>query len=88
MKIQITMKGASGHNVGDVVEIKGDKIPAWALNKCVKVAEKPVAQAKADADAKAKADADAKAKADADAAKTAVTNPAKGAMPGGPSPKG
>ena len=80
MKIQITMKGASGHNVGDVVEIKGDKIPAWALNKCVKVAEKPVAQAKADADAKAKADADA--------AKTAVTNPAKGAMPGGPSPKG
>ena len=80
MKIQITMKGANGHNVGDVVEIKGDKIPAWALNKCVKVAEKPVAQAKADADAKAKADADA--------AKTAVTNPAKGAMPGGPSPKG
>ena len=80
MKIEITMPDAGGHNVGDVVEIKGDKIPAWALNKCVKVAEKPVAQAKADADAKAKADADA--------AKTAVTNPAKGAMPGGPSPKG
>ena len=80
MKIEITMPDAGGHNVGDVVEIKGDKIPAWALNKCVKVAEKPVAQAKADADAKAKADADA--------AKTAVTNPAKGAMPDGPSPKG
>ena len=80
MKIEITMPDAGGHNVGDVVEIKGDKIPAWALNKCVKVAEKPVAQAKADADAKANADADA--------AKTAVTNPAKGAMPGGPSPKG
>jgi membrane protein involved in colicin uptake len=88
MKIQITMKGANGHNVGDVVEIDGNAIPSWAINKCVKVAEKPVAQAKADADAKAKADADAKAKADADAAKTAVTNPAKGAMPGGPSPKG
>ena len=80
MKIEITMKGASGHNVGDVVEIDGDAIPSWAINKCIVVAEKPVA--------KAKADADAKAKADADAAKTAVTNPAKGAMPSAPTPKG
>jgi len=34
MKIQITMKGASGHNVGDVVEIDGNAIPSWAINKC------------------------------------------------------
>ena len=34
MKIEITMKGASGHNVGDVVEIDGDAIPSWAINKC------------------------------------------------------
>jgi hypothetical protein len=85
MKIEITMPDAGGHNVGDVVEIDGDAIPSWAINKCIVVAEKPVAEKPV---AKAKADADAKAKADADAAKTAVTNPAKGAMPGGPSPKG
>jgi len=60
MKIQITMKGASGHNVGDVVEIDGNAIPSWAINKCRVVGN----------------------------SKTAVTNPAKGAMPGGPSPKG
>jgi len=60
MKIQITMKGVSGHNVGDVVEIDGNSIPSWAINKCIVVGN----------------------------AKTAVTNPAKGAMPGGPSPKG
>jgi len=34
MKIQITMKGASGHNVGDVVETDGNAIPSWAINKC------------------------------------------------------
>ena len=34
MKIEITMKGASGHNVGDVVEIDGNAIPSWAINKC------------------------------------------------------
>ena len=60
MKIQITMPDASGHNVGDVVEIDGNAIPSWAINKCIVVGN----------------------------AKTAVTNPAKGAMPGGPSPKG
>ena len=34
MKIQITMPDASGHNVGDVVEIDGNAIPSWAINKC------------------------------------------------------
>ena len=34
MKIEITMPDASGHNVGDVVEIDGNAIPSWAINKC------------------------------------------------------
>ena len=37
MKIQITMPDAGGHNVGDVVEIDGDAIPSWAINKCIVV---------------------------------------------------
>ena len=28
------MPDASGHNVGDVVEIEGNAIPSWAINKC------------------------------------------------------
>jgi beta-lactam-binding protein with PASTA domain len=34
MKIEITMPDASGHNVGDVVDVKGDTVPSWAVNKC------------------------------------------------------
>ena len=34
MKIEITMPDAGGHNVGDVVEIDGNAIPSWAINKC------------------------------------------------------
>ena len=34
MKIEITQSDADGHKVGDIVDVKGDKIPAWAINKC------------------------------------------------------
>ena len=38
MKLRITFLKApwpQGAAVGDVVEIDGDKVPAWALGKCV-----------------------------------------------------
>lgn len=33
MKIEITHGGVDGHKPGDVVDIEGDAMPAWAVNK-------------------------------------------------------
>jgi len=38
MRVEITQKGALGsegeHKVGDIVTVKGDKIPGYLINKC------------------------------------------------------
>jgi len=38
MKLEITQKGAFGpdgeHEVGEIVEVKGDKIPGYLISKC------------------------------------------------------
>lgn len=43
MKVRITALKSTGWpkdaKVGDVVTIKGDEIPGWALGKCVEVEE-------------------------------------------------
>ena len=72
MKIEITQSDANGHEIGDIVDVKGDTVPSWAVNKC-RVIDK-VEAAKVEAD-----------KVEAD--KVAVTNPSTGAMPGAPKSK-
>ena len=34
MKIEITQSDANGHEIGDIVDVKGDTVPSWAINKC------------------------------------------------------
>lgn len=48
MKVEITRKNAAGHKVGDIVDVKGEAIPAALVNKCREVAEKK-ARAKSEA---------------------------------------
>ncbi len=40
MKFEVTKKGANGLTVGSLVEIDGDKVPAWLENKGHIVEEK------------------------------------------------
>ena len=50
MKVRITYMKApwpQGAGVGDVVEVKGDVIPQWAVNKCVPVTDDVPVTAKA-----------------------------------------
>lgn len=58
MKVKITQKGVSDCKVGDVVELKGDTIPANLVNKCVPV----VAESKLEVATPKKPKQDAKAK--------------------------
>lgn len=43
MKIKITAKDCNGHAVGDIVDVKGDEMPGWAINKAEPVEGKRVA---------------------------------------------
>lgn len=33
MQFEVTKSGVHGHKVGDVIEIDGDKVPGWLMNK-------------------------------------------------------
>lgn len=33
MKIEITHADCAGHEIGDIIEVEGDKMPAWAEGK-------------------------------------------------------
>ena len=33
MKFEITENGAAGHEVGAIVDIKGDMVPGWLIGK-------------------------------------------------------
>lgn len=53
MKIQVTHLKApwpDGTKVGDVIEIDGDTLPAWAVGKCEAAGDTPVTLAQAPAE--------------------------------------
>lgn len=43
MKIRITGPDANGHEIGEIVEVEGDTMPAWAVGKAEPVETKRVA---------------------------------------------
>lgn len=43
MKIKITAPDTNGHAVGDIVDVDGDTMPGWAVNKAEPVEAKRVA---------------------------------------------
>lgn len=43
MKLKITERGVFGHEVGAIIDVDGDTIPDWLVNKAVKVDAETVA---------------------------------------------